>query len=279
MNDADLKQSIASYGARDLGERKSWYSAAAQVYERARPAYPQELIEQVIKVAGLTRYSRILEVGCGPATATLGLAPLGCPMVCLEPNPNFAAAARRRCEAYPSIEIVESAFEEWTLDGQAFDAVLAASSFHWVTLEVAYRKASSALNERGHLILLWNMELQPSKATHELLLEAYELHAPELIRHETRAEQQQVLSVLAQLALESDLFGNLQEGSVETQLTCSADQYLDSLATYSPYLRLDPERRSALFAELHRIIDKLPGGQIALSYLSAFQITQKRPST
>ncbi|MGB7564626.1 MAG: class I SAM-dependent methyltransferase [Prochlorococcaceae cyanobacterium] len=278
MNDADLKRAIASYGARDMGERTSWYDDAAQVYERARPSYPQGLIEQVIRLAQLNQDSRILEVGCGPATATLGLAPLGCRMVCLEPNPNFAEAARRRCAAYPSIDIVESAFEEWALEEQAFEAVLAASSFHWVPSEVAYPRAAAALSAGGHLILLWNKELQPSRAMHELLLEAYAAHAPELIRHQTRAEQNRILSVLGQAALDSGLFGNLQEGSVETQLSCSADQYLESLSTYSPYLRLDPERRAALFADLRRIIDKLPGGQIALSYLSAFQISEKLPS-
>lgn len=92
----DLKQTIISYSSRDLEQRKNWYSPAAEAYNKARPRYPKDLIEQVVEVAQLSTDSKILEVGCGPGTATValakpavGIAPLGCSIICLEPNPNF----------------------------------------------------------------------------------------------------------------------------------------------------------------------------------------------
>jgi tRNA G46 methylase TrmB len=85
----DLKQTIINYSSTDLEQRKNWYSPAAEAYNKARPRYPQELIKQVVEIAQLSTNSKILEVGCGPGTATVGIAPLGCSIICLEPNPDF----------------------------------------------------------------------------------------------------------------------------------------------------------------------------------------------
>jgi SAM-dependent methyltransferase len=89
MDYNNLKQTISSYSDKNLEQRKNWYSPAAEAYNKARPFYPQDLIRQVVEIAQLSSCSRILEVGCGPATATIAFARLGSPMVCLEPNPAF----------------------------------------------------------------------------------------------------------------------------------------------------------------------------------------------
>jgi len=59
--------------------------------------------------------------------------------------------ARLNCRSYPSVEVINTPFEEWDLEPEAFDAVLAASSMHWIPSEVAYPKAHSALKNDGHL--------------------------------------------------------------------------------------------------------------------------------
>jgi hypothetical protein len=94
--------------------------------------------------------------------ATPAFVTLGCAMVCVEPNPDFYRLAQQTCAVYPNVELQNCSFEEWHLEPQRFDAVLAASSFHWIPPEVGYPKAVAALRSEGHLILLWNKELQPS---------------------------------------------------------------------------------------------------------------------
>lgn len=79
----DLKQTVINYSSKDLEQRKHWYSPAAEAYNKARPHYPKNLIERVVETAQLSCDSKILEVGSGPATATVAIAPLGCSMVCL----------------------------------------------------------------------------------------------------------------------------------------------------------------------------------------------------
>ncbi len=176
----DLKQAIISYSSKDLEQRKNWYSPAAEAYNKARPRYPEDLIHQVAEIAQLFTNSKILEVGCGPATATIAFAQLGCSMICLEPNPDFFRLAQQNCQPYPNVEIENTSFEEWTLQTSKFDAVLAASSFHWISPKVGYPKAASALQQPGYLILLWNKEVQPCYQVYQRLSKIYQLYAPSL---------------------------------------------------------------------------------------------------
>ncbi|MCL1463089.1 hypothetical protein [Argonema galeatum] len=70
----NLKQAIIECSGPDLEQRKHWYSPAAEAYNQVRPCYPDELIDRVFEVAKLSSNSTILEVGCGPATATTSFA-------------------------------------------------------------------------------------------------------------------------------------------------------------------------------------------------------------
>jgi len=89
MDYETLKQTIKGISGKDLEQRKSWYSPAAEAYNSARPKYPTNLVGKAVNAAHLSQSSRILEVGSGPGTATVSFAELGCHIVCIEPNPDF----------------------------------------------------------------------------------------------------------------------------------------------------------------------------------------------
>ncbi|MBW4633450.1 MAG: class I SAM-dependent methyltransferase [Iphinoe sp. HA4291-MV1] len=271
----DLKQTIISYSSRSLEQRKNWYSPAAEAYNKARPRYPKNLIHQVVEIAQLSTNSKILEVGCGPATATVAFAQLGCSMFCLEPNPDFFQLAQQNCQPYPNVEIQNISFEEWTTEALGFDAVLAASSFHWISPEVGYPKAANALQESGYLILLWNKELQPCYQVYQRLSEVYQVYAPSLDRYEDRETQEDILRGLGKIVIDSGQFKDLISGQVTSEVTYTVDEYLTVLNTYSPYLKLDPQTKNALFAGLKHRIEHEFGGSLQLSYISAFHIAQK----
>ena len=278
MDDASLKQTIQDISGKDLEQRRSWYSPAAEAYNSTRPRYPRELISQVVKAAQLSSSSRILEIGSGPGTATISFAEYGCSMVCLEPNPNFSELAKMNCKSYSSVEVINTSFEEWGLEPEAFDAVLAASSMHWIPAEIAYAKASRALKEGGYLMLLWNKELQPCKSTRAALSSVYQRHAPSLGRYEDRKTQEDVLACLGQMMLDSGRFRNMVTATFEISLTYTPDQYISLLGTYSVYLALGRRTRNALFAGLRECILESEGGEIRLSGLSAYHIAQKKAS-
>ena len=271
----DLKQMLQTecYG-KDLEQRKHWYSPAAEAYHQVRPRYPQALIDRVIEIAQLSADSTLLEVGCGSAIATPAFAALGCRMVCVEPNPDFYRLAQKTCESYPKVELQNCAFEEWELAPGKFDAVLAASSFHWISPEIGYPKAAAALRPQGHLILLWNKELQPRNEIYQQLSEVYQTHAPTLDRpYEDSATQVAILNELGQMAIESGHFKDMVSGQMQVEVEYSIDQYLLLLNTYSPHLKLEPSQKERLFAELRQKLEQ-NGNTIQLSYMSVFQIAR-----
>lgn len=241
------------------------------------PHYPQQLVDAVVARSGLTAASTLLEVGCGPGTATVSFAELGCRIVAIEPNPEFCLLAQEVCQRFPNVEVVTTSLEEWEPHQQRFDAVLAATSFHWIPPEIAYPKAAGALRENGWLILLWNKELQPPIRTHEALRTIYRRHAPELDRPlEDAAIVAGILEALGQPLLKSPLFHGAHRGQWLVESLLAIDDYLTLLTTYSPFLALDPAVRDALLAELKPALEKLHGEALPLTHTSAYVMAQRK---
>jgi protein-L-isoaspartate O-methyltransferase len=271
----DVATAIFDLSSKTLADRKNWYSPAAQAYGLARPPYPIEVIQQVKELAGLTDQSAMLEIGCGPGTVTVDFAPLVSSIDSLEPNPDFYQLAQANCVAHHNVHFHNQAFEEWQSE-QKFDAILAASSFHWIPASIGYPKAASLLKENGALILLWNKELQPSWEVYQQLAPIYQQFAPQLDRYEDRDMEADVLRQLGQIAIDSGYFDRLVGGEVRVAVTYGVDRYLTLLNTYSPYLKLNVEIKAALFAGLAEVINSDLGGSIDLQHTSAFHVTRVR---
>ncbi|WP_078840844.1 class I SAM-dependent methyltransferase [Streptomyces antioxidans] len=157
---------------RDLGRV---FNDVAAVYDRVRPGYPDGLFADLAAVTGLHEGSSVLEVGCGTGQATRSLAALGCSVTALEPGRELAALARQRLAALPGVDVETSAFEEWDDRGARFDALVAASSWHWVDPSVRWRRAHGVLRPGGWLALLGNVVVRrPGEP--EVYAETADLH-------------------------------------------------------------------------------------------------------
>lgn len=193
----------------------------------------------------------------------------------LRTQSRFFKLVQQNCQPYSNVKIENTSFEEWKLKSLEFDAVLAASSFHWISPEVGYPKPANALQENGYLILLWNKELQPSYEVYQSLSQVYQVHAPSLDRYEDQETQEYILRQLGNMAIDSGQFKDLISGQVTSEITYTVDEYLTLLNTYSPYIKLDPENKESLFLGLRRCIEDDLGDSLQLSYISAFHIAQK----
>ena len=117
----------------DSNQRKQWYDSVAIAYQWARPSYSKEMINRSLMQTRLKGCNpqdfSLLEIGCGPAKATLDLAKYGIKIVAIEPSPSACQIARDVCANYEQVEIVESTFEDYELGeyAQSFDAVFAAT--------------------------------------------------------------------------------------------------------------------------------------------------------
>ena len=180
MKEMEILKNLYS---QDLETRKNWYSQVAEAYNKFRPHYPQEIINGAVEIAQLDSNSQMLELGCGPGNATVSFAQLGFSMICLEPSLAAWNLARKNCATYPQVEIQQTTFEEWELEPGKFDAVLAATSFHWINPEFGNSKIAQALRNDGNLILLWNMTPQPEYKIYQSFREVYQKYAPVLDRY------------------------------------------------------------------------------------------------
>ena len=257
-------------------QRKSWYGSVAQTYDRVRPKYPPEFLARAIEVAEIPMTGKILEVGCGPGTATIGLAQMGLSIVALEPSLETYNVACQNLAAYPNVEIIHTNFEEWESE-RTFDAIIAATSWHWVAPESKHIKAGSLLKDSGSLILLWNTAMQPPLDIFEDLTEVFDRYIPTLAKYKDSETQLSEMRIFAKAAIDSGLFSELREESRSNQINYSIDDYLQLLTTYSPCIALSPECRHELLAKLRDILGHC-GDRIPLAYLSAFHVASKLPS-
>jgi len=160
-------------------EQRFSFDEVAAEYAAARPAYPALLFDDLARHAGLRAGSRVLELGCGPGTATVGLLGRGLQLVCLEPGPRLAAHARARA-AGTATTVVEQTFEDYALPTEPFDLVFAAQSFHWIDHGMRFHKAAAALRAGGMLALFAHCWLRSSDGLRERFDACYAEHAPSL---------------------------------------------------------------------------------------------------
>jgi SAM-dependent methyltransferase len=158
------------------------FDGIAAEYDRHRPAYPDELIAQACRVAGLRSGDRVLEVGCGSGQLTRSLAGRGLRVTAVEPGANLIALAGQNLDGAGEVEFVNAPFEEARLPRGRFRAVFSASAFHWVDPEASWQRAADVLAPGGTLALVQYFGLVEarSRQDQEAVLAALRQVAPDI---------------------------------------------------------------------------------------------------
>ena len=256
-------------------DKSSWYSDVVNAYDRTRPRYPNQLLHRVQEIGQLRLGKNLLEIGSGSGIATIELAKLGLKVVAVEPSLSACDLAQSKCADYPQVEFINSTFEEYQLTGDKFDAVVASTSFHWVTPEIRSQKTASVLRNGGYLILLWNTPPQPKTEVLQELAVVYRTFAPELTQQEDIKSHQQNIAKFGQEIIDSGYYQDLISEQMICQIDYTVDEYLTLLTTLSPYIRLKSSQRNTLLIELKKVLQSNYGDSLGLSYLSMLQAACK----
>src|ERR1700691_1509292 len=158
------------------------FDEIAAEYDRRRPTYPDELVDQACRVAGIGSGDRVLEVGCGSGQLTRGLVARGLHVTALEPGASLIALARQNLAGAGEVEFVNAQFEDAPLPREQFRAVFSASAFHWVDPRVSWQKTADVLIPGGTLALVqyFGLEEQRSKPDQEAAFAAIKKAATDI---------------------------------------------------------------------------------------------------
>ena len=130
------------------------FTAAAEVYERARPGYPDEAVAWVAERLGIGPGRDVLDLAAGTGKLTRQLVPLGACIVAVEPIDAMRAQLER---VVPGVEAVAGTAEAIPLPDASVDAVTCAQAAHWFRADEAAREIRRVLRPGGGLALLWNV--------------------------------------------------------------------------------------------------------------------------
>jgi SAM-dependent methyltransferase len=108
------------------------YAGSAPYYAVGRMPYPHRLAEMLRDHLGLDGHGRLLDVGCGPGSLTLLLAPLFAETVGIDADPDMIAHAAQRAARAQGVTWRQLRAEDLPADLGRFRVVTFAQSFHWM---------------------------------------------------------------------------------------------------------------------------------------------------
>ncbi len=235
------------------------FGTVAEVYDRARPAYPAAAIDGLLAYAGLTGGETVLEVGAGTGTATRQLAQRGLGVVAVEPSAEMATVGARSCARYGAVRFVAAEFERWTAP-RRFPALVCANAWHWIDVDSRYALAAAALEPGGTLACLWTLPNWSRCGLRDELRADYAAIAPELEprfpMHPGSDPAALAGNWTAEIGAAAELFAEPRIEWVHWSLVRSADAYVELLGTHQDHILARAERRDALMAAIAETIDR-----------------------
>jgi SAM-dependent methyltransferase len=259
----------------DRDKLKRTFDQDAELYDKARPEYPEQIFDDLFVLGSLERGAAVLELGCGTGKATGHLARRGCSVVGIELGENLADVARRNLMQFPRVEVVTSSFESWEPRESRFDLVFAASSWHWLDPDLRYTKTARLLKPGGVLAIVDNGHAFPDgfdpffteiQKSYEDLGEPHLEWPPP--RPEDEPDRREEIE-------RSDKFEVVGVKRHVWPIEYSAETYIDVLNTYSGHIAWEQWKRDKLYGDVRRLIVQRPEGRICKHYLSILHVSRR----
>lgn len=268
------------------------FDQIAERYDRVRPGYPAAVFDDVAALTGVPAGGRVLEVGPGPGTATRDLLARGWRVHAVEPGAALAARAEANLAGQPfTVDVTR--FDDWVPDG-TYDMVFSATAYHWVAPEVRWRLAADVLEPGGALALVTNRTVAGGTFS-DIYRASEKLHA-EYAPEVDFGLPQPAAEILAEVNAAADDIGALWESAesksgqsragalftapeirtYEWETAYDAHDAAALLSTYSPYLRVPPERRARLLSGITDIVSTEFGGVATRRYLAVLAVALRR---
>ena len=261
--------------ADDREALRATFDSVAGRYDRARPEYPDALFDTLVRQTGLRPGDRVLEVGCATGKATRRLAERGLRLTCVELGAELAAVARENLAGFGDVEVVHAAFETWRPpDGTAFDAVVAATAWHWADPELRYRRAWELLRPGGHLAFWAAIHVLPAEGD-PIFLDLQDVYDEIGAGRAAAWPRPRELPDARAEILASGLFDRISVTQFDWELRYDAESYVELLETFSANIAMQPWQRERLYAEIRARVAARPDGRLRRHWGAALHVARR----
>lgn len=262
----------------DRRELRATFDSAAERYHRARPRYPEELFDAIEHLTGLQPGVPLLEVGPATGIATEQFARRGHYLTALELGPELAAAACLNLAAFPHVDVVQGLFEGWVPPRwSSYDAVVAATSWHWIDPDVRYRRAHRHLRPGGFLAFWSALHVFPDGGDPIFvdLQPVYDEIGEGMGENPHYPRPGELPTFEAEIE-DSGLFELVDIVHFDWEIRYDAGGYIDLLDTFSGHIAMAPWQRERLYAAIRTILAGRDGGALRRHWGAALHVARRR---
>jgi SAM-dependent methyltransferase len=249
-----MSSSDPSVSTEREGLGRAGFEAGSEIYERARPSYPEEAVAHLEATTGITTGSRVLDLAAGTGKLTRQLRADGATCMAVEPSASMREVFRRMV---PGAAIAGGTAELIPVATGAMDAVVVAQAFHWFDPPQALPEIVRVLRPEGWLALIWNERDESDPVMAELVrISKWDLCQPYPMGKDFGA-------IIGQ----SNLFGPVERTKFSFVQGLDLTAFVEQVASRS-YVQVLPEQeRETLLAKVAAFGAAL-GEPIAMPYIT-----------
>lgn len=223
----------------------------AVLYDKYRPRYPNDLIEELIDLSQIKVRDKILEIGCGTGQITIDFIKRGYEVIAIEKGESLSKIALNKIKKYGIGQIINSTFEEWMPIGK-FKLMISAQAFHWIDKESGIDKILKILEENGSIGLIWNLDESQETEFWKQTNKVYEKYLP--IKKGQRSLTETIDQNWNYINTRDEL-GEFERKEYKWKKLYSKEEYLGLLSTFSPHMSMETNKRVEFFKEIESIIE------------------------
>ena len=244
--------------------RAESFGSVAENYDRYRPGYPSQLIDDLVALAPRS----VLDIGCGTGKAAVPLVRRGLSVLGVELDERMAEVARGH-----RVEVEVGTFETWDDAGRTFDLIISGQAWHWVDPALGVPKVARLLCPGGTAALMWNSDSMRDPLATQIDA-VYRKHVPEMMASLDSIKHAAGARPYVGAFEESGLFASVEVVHYSSERTDTTAQWIGMVGTHSDHVTLDPQRREALLADAAATIDA--AGGVVVNDVTSYVILARR---
>jgi ubiquinone/menaquinone biosynthesis C-methylase UbiE len=229
---------------------KNTFSKVSKLYDSARPSYPAKLVNDIFRKAKINNKSKILDIGCGPGTATQLFAKKNCQIIGIDIGKSLISIAKKKALKNCNISYRTTSFEKSRFKPENFNLIYSAQAWHWIDPNIAYVKAHELLESGGHLALFWkNEEFEKNKFMRKV--------SNLFVKHCGKKNRKPVAIKKAEKELKKcKLFHPYEKKEYLVKIKFARKKFSDMIHTYSWVIALSGKNKENFETEFSKLLEK-----------------------